>query len=332
MDTEQWLLKIICGYVEVRKVTCDSRQYKAALISRLSHERVGTRFQCRGVNDYGQCANFVESEQAVFVTDHATMSEEEFSFVQLRGSVPVFFEQPGVQVGSHRIKISRSIEACYPAFERHIVSLMRDYGPNLFILNLLGTKGDESELTGALRALCASSPFHKKRQLMYTNFDYHNEMKLNKSSKSKVWERLTAQFYPSDFDGAFFYTRYPPPSSSSNNAVVPSDNDSGFDSASIAGSNGGGGYGTSSWSPSQQQKSLTRLQRNFVRTNCMDCLDRTNSMQTFLGAEEMVWHQLKSFIRENDYRRFRDTFMSLWVQSGDHISKIYAGTGAIQGK
>lgn len=270
------------------------------------------------------------------MTDPATMSEEEFSFIQLRGSVPVFFEQPGVQVGSHRIKISRSMEACYPAFERHLVSLIREYGPSIFILNLLGTKGDESELTGALRALCASSPFHRKRQLMYTNFDYHTEMKLNKSAKAKVWERLTAQFYPGDFDGAFFYTRYSPPS------AATGDNDSGFDSASMTSYAGSGGYaspqqqqqqqgGGGGSSPSHIQQSLTRLQRYFVRTNCMDCLDRTNSVQTFIGAEEMVWHQLKSFIRENDYRRFRDTFLSLWVQSGDHISKIYAGTGAIQG-
>lgn len=64
----------------------------------------------------------------------------------------------------------------------------------------------------------------------------------------------------------------------------------------------------------------------------MDCLDRTNSVQSFIAAEEMVWHQLKSVIREHEYRRFRDVFLSMWVLSGDHISKIYAGTGAIQGR
>lgn len=184
IDTDQWLLKMVCGFIEIRRVygVGEGRMFQAALFARLSSERVGTRFQCRGVNDSGQCANFVECEQVVFASD----PDEEFAFIQLRGSVPVFFEQPGVQVGSHRIKISRSMEACYPAFERHLVSLMRDYGPNLFVLNLLGTKGDENELTAAYKALCKSSPFFHKRQLIYTNFDYHNEMKINKSSKSKV--------------------------------------------------------------------------------------------------------------------------------------------------
>lgn len=241
----------------------------------------------------------------VYSSDPSTSTEEEFSFIQLRGSVPVFFEQPGIQMGSHKIKISRSMEACYPAFERHLESIIEDYGPSIFIINLLGTKGDENDLTEALRTLCEFSPFHRKQQLLYTNFDYHTEMKINKSSKTKVWQELTSRFYDEHFQGAFFYTR----------AQVPSDNDSGFVSGET----------------SQQQQAATRLQRNFIRTNCMDCLDRTNSVQSFIGAEEMIWHQLKSVIREHEYRRFRDVFLSMWVLSGDQISKIYTGTGAIQG-
>lgn len=260
----------------------------------------------------------------MFTTDLETNCEEEFSFIQLRGSVPVFFEQPGVQVGSHRIKISRSMEACYPAFERHLVSIIHDYGPNIYVLNLLGTKGDENELTGALRVLCENSPFYRKRQLNYFNFDYHNEMKINKGAKSKVWQKLTSSgFYDESFNGAFFYTRIPPSGGSSNGA----DNDSGFDSSSM----GGAFSPPQNRQPSPEQQSVTQLQRNFVRTNCMDCLDRTNSVQSYLAAEEMVWHQLKNLVRESEYRRFRDIFLSMWVLSGDHISKIYAGTGAIQG-
>lgn len=234
----------------------------------------------------------------------------------------MFFEQPGVQVGSHRIKISRSLEACYPAFERHLVSLIHDYGPNLFILNLLGTKGDEHELTAALRVLCENSPFHRKKQLLYTNFDYHSEMKTNKSSKTLIWKKLISQFYDEDFQGAFFYTRIPPPA----HTAVTTDNDSGFDSASIS-----GGYPLSPQPPSQLQQSVTRLQRNYIRTNCMDCLDRTNSVQTFIAAEEMMWHQLKNAIPAEKYSGIRDGLISMWVLNGDHISKIYAGTGAIQG-
>ena len=106
----------MCGSVEIRTVYVGSKQAKAAVISRyvytefqfhekyfmwngktssqksffrLSSERAGTRFQVRGVNDAGHVANFVETEQVIFLGDEMS------SFVQIRGSVPLFWEQPG---------------------------------------------------------------------------------------------------------------------------------------------------------------------------------------------------------------------------------------------
>ena len=92
INCRDWLLKVMCGSVEIRTVYVGSKQAKAAVISRLSSERAGTRFQVRGVDDNGHVANFAESEQAIF------MGEEVTSFVQIRGSVPLFWEQPGVNV------------------------------------------------------------------------------------------------------------------------------------------------------------------------------------------------------------------------------------------
>jgi hypothetical protein len=50
------------------------------------------RFNVRGCNDEGHVANFVETEQVIFLDNEVT------SYVQTRGSVPLFWEQPGVQV------------------------------------------------------------------------------------------------------------------------------------------------------------------------------------------------------------------------------------------
>lgn len=57
------------------------------LISRRSRLRAGTRYNARGVDDDGNVANFVETEQIVYINKFA------LSFVQIRGSVPVFWEQ-----------------------------------------------------------------------------------------------------------------------------------------------------------------------------------------------------------------------------------------------
>ena len=64
---DDWLLPVMCGSVEIRTVYVGSKQAKAAVISRLSSERAGTRFQVRGVDDNGHVANFAETEQVIFL-------------------------------------------------------------------------------------------------------------------------------------------------------------------------------------------------------------------------------------------------------------------------
>ena len=72
---------------------------RAALISRLSCRRLGTRYHTRGLDDEGHVANHVETEQLLEAADTGHVA----SWVTLRGSVPLFWEQPGVNVGSHKV-------------------------------------------------------------------------------------------------------------------------------------------------------------------------------------------------------------------------------------
>lgn len=92
VDCNAWLVKAMCGSVEIRTVYIGHRKALAAVISRLSCERAGTRFNVRGTNDEGHVANFVETEQVIFLDNEVS------SYLQTRGSVPLFWEQPGVQV------------------------------------------------------------------------------------------------------------------------------------------------------------------------------------------------------------------------------------------
>lgn len=63
VNCDDWLLRLMCGGVEIRTIYAGHKQAKACIISRLSSERAGTRFNVRGTNDDGQVANFVETEQ-----------------------------------------------------------------------------------------------------------------------------------------------------------------------------------------------------------------------------------------------------------------------------
>jgi hypothetical protein len=70
------------------------KKYLLTLISRRSVYRAGLRYLRRGVDGEGYVANSVETEQVLSPTSWAPERDEKlYSFVQYRGSIPVFFSQ-----------------------------------------------------------------------------------------------------------------------------------------------------------------------------------------------------------------------------------------------
>ncbi|XP_050437501.1 synaptojanin-1 isoform X2 [Adelges cooleyi] len=280
IDTAQWLMKIVCGSIEVKTVYARHKQARIAIISRLSCRRAGTRFNVRGCNDDGYVANFVETEQVVYLDDEVT------SFVQIRGSVPLFWEQPGVNVGAHKVKLSRSIEASAEVYEKHVKSLKECYGNTIFI-NLLGaanvnSKENESSLSYAFEQKHSTSTFSF---IPFVAFDYHQEFK---SGGEKSLQKLKNTVGPYLDSFGVFYAK--------GNSVV-------------------------------------KHQTGSMRINCTDCLDRTNCIQKFFALEVLVKQLNLLCPNETDQivSRFEEVFQQLWVNNGNEISRIYAGTGAIQG-
>ena len=56
-------------------------------------------------------------------------------------------------------------------------------------------------------------------------------------------------------------------------------------------------------------------------------------MQTFFGLDVLP-RQLQSLniTEKNQMARFEEVYRQMWVINGDQVSKIYAGTGALEGK
>ncbi|KAI4256975.1 MAG: hypothetical protein LQ352_001864 [Teloschistes flavicans] len=80
--------------------------------------------------------------------------------------------------------------------------------------------------------------------------------------------------------------------------------------------------------PSQQEPTVILQQEGTFRTNCLDCLDRTNLIQTIIS--QMA---IELFLGHRSERATADFWMrhsSLWADNGDALSKIYAGTGALK--
>uniref|UniRef100_A0A672GEK2 phosphoinositide 5-phosphatase n=1 Tax=Salarias fasciatus TaxID=181472 RepID=A0A672GEK2_SALFA len=250
VNCDDWLLRLMCGGVEIRTIYAGHKQAKACIFSRLSSERAGTRFNVRGTNDDGQVANFVETEQVIFLDDKVS------SFIQIRGSIPLFWEQPGIQVGSHRVKLSRGFEANAPAFERHFTALRRLYGKQV-IINLLGSKEGEHMLSKAFQSHLKASEHAAAVKMV--NFDYHQNVRGGKADKlHSVLKPQLSKFV--DECGFFYY-------SGETGIMLP--------------------------------KQL----------------------------EEMSLTEKPQLVA-----RFQEVFRTMWSANGDSVSKIYAGTGALDGK
>ncbi|XP_021962271.1 synaptojanin-1 isoform X2 [Folsomia candida] len=276
IDCNEWLLKMTCGSVEIKTVYAGAKNVKSAVISRLSCERAGTRFNVRGTNDDGHVANFVETEQ-IMCTDHDTVA-----FIQTRGSVPLFWEQPGVQVGSHKVRLSRGPEAACSALAKHLQMLKDRYGKqaivNLLGTNMVGSKEGEAMLSSLFHSQHTNDPNHN--DIAHVLFDYHQEVR-----GTRGLDRLDVQIarYISEF--GFYHVK---------------------------------------------DGQIQRQQSGTIRTNCLDCLDRTNCVQTFIGLK-VLENQLREIGLIQTYTRFEEVFRQMWINNGNEVSKIYAGTGAIQG-
>lgn len=70
-------------------------------------------------------------------------------------------------------------------------------------------------------------------------------------------------------------------------------------------------------------------QRGIFRTNCLDCLDRTNFVQDILSRtalEQCLALIHREWVHSNSIWSYH---RELWAENGDALSRIYAGTGAL---
>lgn len=77
-------------------------------------------------------------------------------------------------------------------------------------------------------------------------------------------------------------------------------------------------------------------QRGIIRSNCIDCLDRTNVTQSYLAQKtlDIQLQRLGVFTSTEYISMFPEDYMkfrTLWAEQGDEISLEYAGTHALKG-
>jgi synaptojanin len=90
--------------------------------------------------------------------------------------VLVFWEQQGLQTFGQKIQITRP-QASQPAFERHFIQLIEEYGA-VHAINLLGSKENEASLTAAYERSLQIAKAGMGDAIGITNFDFHNAVRL----------------------------------------------------------------------------------------------------------------------------------------------------------
>lgn len=98
----------------------------------------GTRYLARGLDDEGNVANFVETELLLCYRDQL------YSFVQIRGSVPLYWQQKGLQAHT---SLKRDPDVTAKAFDKHLNDIVSDYRLVIFINLLQKARGYEYMLT-----------------------------------------------------------------------------------------------------------------------------------------------------------------------------------------
>lgn len=311
LDASRILTSVIRGFAHTVTVPASSSPARSSasglpssmtLISRLSCRRAGTRFNARGVDDDGNVANFVETE-TIFCTNDIC-----FSYVQVRGSVPVFWEQAtSFAPGQQKISITRSAEATQPAFDKHFENLVQAYG-DVHVVNLLSAdKPGEVELTGRYNYHVEHCSVNRQAEkessehnhLKAMQYDFHAETRsggYEAASGIKRWIR----------DSALSFDYY-----LSEDTIESPRVKQGTEKRILHGQN------------------EVLKQAGVFRTNCLDCLDRTNLVQTIIS--QMAIEIFLSHRRERSPTSdFWARHGMLWADCGDALSKIYAGTGALK--
>lgn len=331
---DPYILPVMFGMMRITPARVKSTSFTFALITRRSRHRGGTRYFSRGIDEQGNVSNYNETEQVVILNDTTgglsgfaggqSMASEKtkdlqvYSFVQTRGSVPVFWAEVNNLRYTPKLQV-RGVDTAVEAARKHFDEQIRLYGEN-YMVNLVNQKGREERVKNAyeqlVRLLISSSneiteadertsekidvlePGSKRKEmdrLHYVYFDFHNETKGLKWHRAEL---LMGRLQDGLTQGGYFRGVEHP------------------------GSPGG-------------QLDIRSAQSSVVRTNCMDCLDRTNVVQSMLGRWA-VTHQLvdAGVLRHgetaNDDREFEDLFRNIWADNADVVSKSYSGTGALK--
>uniref|UniRef100_A0A1J3I362 Phosphoinositide phosphatase SAC2 n=1 Tax=Noccaea caerulescens TaxID=107243 RepID=A0A1J3I362_NOCCA len=335
-----WTVALVYGFFKQVELSVSEKNFKLTLIARRSRHYAGTRYLKRGVNEKGRVANDVETEQIVFEDAQDSDPGRISSVVQNRGSIPLFWSQ---ETSRLNIKPDIILSAKDPGFEAtrlHFENLAKRYGTPIIILNLIKTREKRpretilrAEFANAIRVI--NKGLSKEERLRPLHWDLHKHSRKKGTNVLGILDRLatyalnlTGIFYcqlTSDLRADGFQNQNP--STPENNIGQCSTND--LPSKDETASNLAVENGNDS---KDGQKEATMLQKGVLRTNCIDCLDRTNVAQYAYGLVAFGRQLHALGLRESTTidldNPLAEDLMGIYESMGDTLAIQYGGSAA----
>ncbi|KAI8613016.1 SacI homology domain-containing protein [Chytriomyces sp. MP71] len=184
-DIGAFILPLMCGFMEFKELSYNGKRVSLGIISRRSKFRAGTRYNTRGVDLDGNVANNVETEQVLMYNDGGSAEtggatiQRVASYVQTRGSIPLFWEQQ-INVKYQPKMVIQEGNVSFPSFKKHFQTQLSLYGPQIAV-NLINKKGYEASLSDTWSQLNMQL---NDPNVRYLHFDFHHECKGNR------WDRI----------------------------------------------------------------------------------------------------------------------------------------------
>jgi phosphatidylinositol 3,5-bisphosphate 5-phosphatase len=292
-----WFVPITHGFIDQAKISVSGRSVLITIIARRSHYFAGARFLKRGVNDQGNVANEVETEQIVcdFMTnsfhdprDGIFNNPRYTSFVQHRGSIPLYWSQDVSNMSPKPPIELNSVDPFFSSAALHFDSMFQRYGRPILVLNLIKSREKvprESKLGKEFKQCTdyLNQQLPQEAKIQYTAWD------MSKASKGHGQEVI--EFLESYAESALKRVGY-----------------------------------------FHNGKNLNgpKIQDGICRTNCIDCLDRTNAAQFVIGKKALGYQLHALGLLEDTNVEYDSDAVNLLTEMfhdhGDTIALQYGGS------
>ncbi|XP_055835932.1 phosphatidylinositol-3-phosphatase SAC1 [Solanum dulcamara] len=348
-----WTIALVHGHFKQTRLSIFGKDFSVSLVSRRSRHFAGTRYLKRGVNDHGRVANDVETEQIVLDEEAGSCKGKMSSVVQMRGSIPLFWSQEASRFSPKPDIILQRYDPTYEATRLHFEDLARRYGNPIIILNLIKTvekrpremmlRREFANAVGYLNQILS-----EENHLKFIHWDFHKFAKSKSANVLAVLGGVASEAL--DLTG-FYYSgksvvvkRRTTQLSRTSTARDSSLRDLRANSGELSriGSNNEilnslikqerEADNSQQIGKVNDEDAVPKFQSGVLRTNCIDCLDRTNVAQYAYGLEALG-RQLHAMGLTDRPKVDADSsiaaaLMDMYQGMGDALAQQYGGSAA----